>query len=170
LPSLGVIVFNSDDHRITVATESADRLVNAYLGAPLGDVLPGPIADWTRAQRRRLNGNAQLPAPHEALTLAGRKRLTVCLPAEHILVLEETPADVPCRLTVREREVLTLVAEGKANAEIAARMWITTGTVRKHLEHIYEKLNVTSRTGAVARAFSVAAGQPTPNETGNRLL
>jgi DNA-binding NarL/FixJ family response regulator len=157
VPSLGVIVFNPDDHRITLATESADRLVNEYLRTPLGDVLPGPIADWAGAQRRRFNGNAQLPAPRGALTLVGRKRLTVCLAAEDIIVLEETPSNVSRRLTPREQEVLTLVAEGKSNAEIAATMWIMTGTVRKHLEHIYEKLNVTSRTGAVASAFSIAA-------------
>jgi DNA-binding CsgD family transcriptional regulator len=54
-------------------------------------------------------------------------------------------------LTPREREVLALVAEGKSNAEIAAELWIATGTVRVHLEHIYTKLDVKSRTAALAR-------------------
>ena len=43
------------------------------------------------------------------------------------------------------------VADGLSNTEIARRLWIEPGTVRKHLEHIYEKLDVQSRTAALAR-------------------
>jgi RNA polymerase sigma factor (sigma-70 family) len=57
------------------------------------------------------------------------------------------------RLTRREREVLTLVAEGMTNAEIGARLWISAGTVRRHLENAYSKLEVHTRTGAVRAAF-----------------
>jgi DNA-binding CsgD family transcriptional regulator len=39
------------------------------------------------------------------------------------------------RLTRRQREVLALVAEGMTNAETGARLWITAGTVRRHLEN-----------------------------------
>jgi len=52
---------------------------------------------------------------------------------------------------VGEQEVLSWVARGKANKEIATAMYISDSTVRKHLEHIFEKLDVTSRTAAVAR-------------------
>ncbi|HUF06563.1 MAG TPA: helix-turn-helix transcriptional regulator [Candidatus Binatia bacterium] len=55
------------------------------------------------------------------------------------------------RLSARENEVLDLVAGGAANAAIAERLWISPGTVRKHLEHIYLKLEVSSRTAALAR-------------------
>jgi DNA-binding CsgD family transcriptional regulator len=169
LPSVGVIVFNPDDHRITLASDSADRFVDTYLGTPLGDVLPDRIGDWARAQRRSSNGD-RLPELHEALTLVGSKRLTVRLAADDTLVLEETPVDPSRGLTKREREVLALVAEGKSNTGIAAAMWITTGTVRKHLEHIYDKLDVSSRTEAVARAFSIAGGQRAPSDTANPPL
>jgi DNA-binding CsgD family transcriptional regulator len=57
-------------------------------------------------------------------------------------------------LTRREREVLSLVAEGMTNAEIGARLWISAGTVRRHLENVYSKLGVHTRTAAV-RAASV---------------
>ena len=56
----------------------------------------------------------------------------------------------PPGLTRREQEVLGLVAEGKSNAEIANELWIAAGTVRVHLEHIYAKLGVQSRTAALA--------------------
>jgi DNA-binding CsgD family transcriptional regulator len=54
-------------------------------------------------------------------------------------------------LTAREQEVLELVREGKTNAEVAASLWISPGTVRRHLENVYAKLGVHTRTGAVAR-------------------
>jgi DNA-binding CsgD family transcriptional regulator len=53
-------------------------------------------------------------------------------------------------LTPREREVLEHVAEGRTNAEIARTLWISPGTVRKHLENVYDKLGVHTRTGAVS--------------------
>jgi DNA-binding CsgD family transcriptional regulator len=60
------------------------------------------------------------------------------------------PLSQPEGLTRREREVLELVAQGWTNAEVARVVWISPGTVRKHLENAYEKLGVHTRTGAVA--------------------
>jgi DNA-binding CsgD family transcriptional regulator len=56
-------------------------------------------------------------------------------------------------LTDREHEVLRLLKEGLTNQEIADRLVIATGTVRTHLENIFDKLGVHTRTAAVARAF-----------------
>jgi DNA-binding CsgD family transcriptional regulator len=53
-------------------------------------------------------------------------------------------------LTPREHEILEHVAAGLTNAEIARVLWISPGTVRKHLEHAFEKLGVHTRTAAVA--------------------
>lgn len=55
------------------------------------------------------------------------------------------------RLTTREAEVLELVACGLTNAAIADRLWIAAGTVKKHLDNIYAKLDATNRTAAAAR-------------------
>lgn len=55
-------------------------------------------------------------------------------------------------LTAREREILQWVARGKTNQEIAALLVVSAHTVRKHLENIYAKLGVHTRTAAVARA------------------
>jgi DNA-binding CsgD family transcriptional regulator len=54
------------------------------------------------------------------------------------------------RLTPREREILEHVAAGRTNGEVARLLWISPGTVRKHLENAYEKLEVHTRTGAMA--------------------
>ena len=55
-------------------------------------------------------------------------------------------------LSAREREVLDLVAAGFSNQEVATRLVITSATVKKHLEHIFIKLDVHNRTSAIARA------------------
>jgi ATP/maltotriose-dependent transcriptional regulator MalT len=55
-------------------------------------------------------------------------------------------------LTRREREILILVADGLSDREIAAALFIEQGTVRSHLTNIYGKLQVGSRTAAVAAA------------------
>ena len=54
------------------------------------------------------------------------------------------------RLTSRERVVLARAAAGETNAVIAQALFISPGTVRKHLEHIYDKLEVRTRTEAAA--------------------
>jgi DNA-binding CsgD family transcriptional regulator len=54
-------------------------------------------------------------------------------------------------LTPREHEVVMLVAEGLTNNQIAERLWISPGTVRRHLQNAFAKLGVHTRTAAVAR-------------------
>ncbi len=58
------------------------------------------------------------------------------------------------RLTARELEVIALVAEGNTNAQIAAALWVSPATVKKHLENVYLKLGVGSRAAAASRVKS----------------
>lgn len=58
-------------------------------------------------------------------------------------------------LTRREGEILSWVAHGKTNGEIAAILWVAPSTVRKHLENIYAKLDVHTRTAAAMRFLGV---------------
>lgn len=62
------------------------------------------------------------------------------------------PQEVFPELTEREREILTLIARGKTNAEIAAELTISLKTVRNHVSNIYSKLQVADRTQAAIRA------------------
>ena len=63
-------------------------------------------------------------------------------------------ADDPERpLSARERDVLTLVAGGTTNREIARALFISEATVKTHLTHLYAKLGVTDRAAAVAVAY-----------------
>ena len=59
-------------------------------------------------------------------------------------------------LTERETEVLTWVAEGKSNRDIAMILGIKSATVKKHLEHIFRKIGVETRTAAVAFVIRAA--------------
>jgi two-component system, NarL family, response regulator DegU len=56
-------------------------------------------------------------------------------------------------LTIREHEVLTLIAEGHNNREIAEELFISEKTVKNHISNIFRKLNVSDRTQAAIYAF-----------------
>jgi DNA-binding NarL/FixJ family response regulator len=56
-------------------------------------------------------------------------------------------------LSKREREVLQLVADGASNREAAARLFISEASVKTHLQHIYDKLDVRDRAAAVAEGY-----------------
>lgn len=58
-------------------------------------------------------------------------------------------------LTVREREVLRLLAQGQTNREIAHNLIVSAGTVKTHVEHIIAKLGVSDRTQAAVRALEL---------------
>ncbi len=83
-----------------------------------------------------------------------RAVLTLLRPHLHqaFLDAERHRHPVP-RLTPRQNDLLRLVAAGHTNTQIARRLGISEGTVRTHLENIYEKLHVSSRAAAVTRAF-----------------
>lgn len=67
------------------------------------------------------------------------------------LTRERPTPRLPLTLTTQERRVLSHVAAGQSNAEIAADLFVAPSTVSKHLENVYRKLGVTSRVAAVAR-------------------
>lgn len=56
-------------------------------------------------------------------------------------------------LTPREREVMSLVAQGLSAPEIGCRLYVSQSTVKTHLGHLYEKLGVSDRAAAVAQAM-----------------
>jgi DNA-binding NarL/FixJ family response regulator len=124
------------------------------------------LTAWLQRERTHLNGDRALAKPGRPLTRerAGRRLVIRLARREHdptLLLLEERElsADADALdLTPREREVLTLVEKGRSNAEIARELWITTRTVRKHLEHVYTKLGVNSRTAAAVRLRHGASG------------
>jgi DNA-binding NarL/FixJ family response regulator len=61
-------------------------------------------------------------------------------------------------LTDREREILSLIARGESNAEIAANLSISVKTVRNHLSNIFNKLQVADRTQAAIKARDAGLG------------
>ena len=67
------------------------------------------------------------------------------------LVRERPTPRLPATITLTERRVLSHVAAGRSNAQIAETLCISVGTVRKHLENAYRKLGVNSRVAAIAR-------------------
>lgn len=67
------------------------------------------------------------------------------------LVRRATPGAVT--ITEREVEVLELLSRGLGNKEMARELFVSEATVKSHLSHIYTKLSVDTRAGAVAAAI-----------------
>jgi DNA-binding CsgD family transcriptional regulator len=83
-----------------------------------------------------------------------RALLTLLRPHLHQAYLDAERRRHPTpQLTPRQNDLLRLLAAGHTNTQIARRLGISEGTVRTHLENIYERLQVSSRTAAVTRAF-----------------
>ncbi len=133
----GFVVLGSGDV-IEYATPPARRLLAAWFGNDFGGRLPARIGDWlaspSRDQPLRVESNGT--------------RLVVEATTRGALILAEERARPP--LTAREVEVLRGLAAGKSTAEIAHELYVTSATVSKHLEHVYRKLRVSSRTAALA--------------------
>jgi DNA-binding NarL/FixJ family response regulator len=66
-------------------------------------------------------------------------------------------------LTEREREVFELIAQGLSNSEIADRLFLTEGTVKTHVKHIFDKLALRDRTQAVILAYEAGVARPKGN-------
>ncbi len=95
---------------------------------------------------------AAVSSEHTIVSRSGDSRLTVRATRTgglFVLLLSEESARVD-RLTPRQREILAHVGAGLTDIQIAERLEISRATVRKHLEQIYERLDVHTRTAAAA--------------------
>jgi DNA-binding NarL/FixJ family response regulator len=90
---------------------------------------------------------AELTAARDALSALGAG------PAAHDVDAALRSTTAPGGLSVREVEVLRLVAAGRSNAEIAAELVLSQKTVARHLSNIFAKIDVRSRTAAAAFAY-----------------
>lgn len=116
-----------------------ETLLNAIRVAARGEVLVQPDVMARILAQRTSTTSSELSTP----------------PVTPTNVPTATGLYGPVELTKREREVLTGVAQGERSKEIALRLGITERTVRAYLTSIYTKLNVDSRSSAVAVAFSL---------------
>lgn len=126
-----------------------------------GGRLPEPLADALEVARANGElGAAPLLVPGEGRTLLARLVRGRAADEPDALLLEARaePLDVGAvqalGLTRRQAEVLRLVALGHSTEQVAYELRIAPATVRKHLEHVYDRLGVTSRTAAAATAWA----------------
>jgi LuxR family maltose regulon positive regulatory protein len=119
-------------------------------GAPMTALL----SEFLKARRIGGHGAKQLAS------LVYVRRLLAAFESPHVSTVPPAPVGhapdedqlLPEHLTAREKEVLALIAEGLSNREIAARLFVATGTVKGYVHSILRKLEVESRTKAIARA------------------
>jgi DNA-binding CsgD family transcriptional regulator len=138
-------------HHSTAMYTDCDRPsgVEHCLMLCLSEAPPGTTATPDLHVRLYLNRG---PGPD----FSDRDRALLVLLRPHLhqayLAAEQRRHPVP-RLTARQNELLRLLAAGRTNSQIARQLGISEGTVRTHLENIYDKLGVSSRTAAVTRAL-----------------
>ena len=138
-------------------TPLARDLMLRYFEAPVGQV-PPEVLEWLRSQ------TAGEPRP---LTVAHAERQLVLSLQQRtadddwlVVMREVSDAAVvqalqqTFKLTMKEAEVLYWVAKGKTNRDIGDILGSSPATVKKHLEHVFEKLGVETRNAAASLAIS----------------
>ena len=147
-------------------TQRAEELLSQYFLPRIPYSLPESLKHWFKEQIALLTFNGDVPSRCLPLHIqqAGRQLIVRLIPdpinQQYLLLLEEKElqsfsisALESLGLTKREAEVLFWIAKDKSNAGIAKVLGCSEGTVRKHLEHLYGKLNVQTRTAAVMVAL-----------------
>jgi len=108
--------------------------------------------EWLRRRRRRSDAREHLRTAHQTFQRLGAtgfaERARAELAASGEKARKRSP-DNSGELTVREAQIADLVGSGAKNAEIAAQLFISTSTVEYHLRHMFQKLDVGSRTQLV---------------------
>ncbi len=131
-------------HVLVLTTYDDDEWIfDAIRAGAVGYLLKDmPRDDVVKAIRGTAKGQSFI-----APTVAGKLLKQVAAPRR------QTSSTLAEQLTGRESEVLHLLAKGCTNSEIAARLYLSEGTVRNHLSAIFAKLNVTDRTQAAVIAI-----------------
>jgi DNA-binding CsgD family transcriptional regulator len=141
------------DGEILWSTPDADATLERHYGpSKRGQTLPATVTAWLAAG---------CPGPFVSSSGGSRLRIDSLGGRPAALLLTERPSTPSVDalrglgLSRREAEVLSLVALGHANSDIARLLSVSPGTVKRHLEHMYEKLGVHTRTAAAAAAWAV---------------
>jgi DNA-binding NarL/FixJ family response regulator len=82
----------------------------------------------------------------------------------------QMPVEIFPELTEREREILTMIAQGDTNTNIAEKLVISLKTVRNHVSNIFNKLQVADRTQAALRARAAGLGEVPGEDSSNESL
>jgi DNA-binding CsgD family transcriptional regulator len=130
--------------RIEHASETEERILRDDPEMPVAR-LPERIADWHASAFGTL-----------VITSDGSTLVVEATGAGSALLVSER-SSCEDKLTARERDVMRCLEDGLSNAEIARELWIQPTTVRKHLENIFTKLGVRSRTAALSRLLGSRA-------------
>lgn len=158
-----VIVLDRDGMPIW-KTSKAEQWVAAYFPDPdaQGAGLPWPLQQWVNQHLDAIADNpvAPLLAQRQGATLhiefgRGERSGDLLLRLEeHIDALPDMSALASYQLTPREHDVLIWLSKGKTNRDIADILGISPRTVNKHLEHIFVKLGVETRSAAATLAVN----------------
>jgi DNA-binding NarL/FixJ family response regulator len=133
--------------------DDEEALAGMLRAGASGFVLKGvPAEDLQRAVRVVADGGAWLDPAVTARVLA-IYRSAAPPPARAARDARDARGVSLDALTSREREVLALIGRGKTNGEIAAELFVSEGTVKTHINHLFTKLRLRDRAAAIVFAF-----------------
>ncbi|MEP6791519.1 MAG: response regulator transcription factor, partial [Ramlibacter sp.] len=156
------ITVRASDGKLMWQTPLARELLAAYYGTSAPET-PAPVVEWL--QRHLKEAEAQIEPPRFTAEL-GARRLTFRLHQQTgdddwLIVMREVSdtavieaMSLSFKLTAREAEVLYWVVKGKINRDIADILGSSPATVKKHMERIFAKLGVETRTAAAGMAMN----------------
>lgn len=153
-----VVIGAVADMALAEALRRVGRLRPAPLAVALVARRTDPVAGLLDAAAGLLLRSARPDELAEAVqrVLKGERVVDPALASS--LVGEVVPRDdgsgAPV-LTLREREILGFLAEGRSNREIAAEMYVTLATVKSHVAHVYAKLGASNRNEVLGRAVEL---------------
>lgn len=159
-----------------ISTAAGNLLARYFAGEWLNsNRLPESLDSWVKQQLSKSQSDLIAPDPAFYIVKSDRK-LNIDLlcdfaAEQHLLICTEKSSEFSSAqhlqsigLSKREAEVLALVAAGKTNPQIAQHLTISVKTVKKHLEHIFSKLNADSRIDAINKALQKFGGGAAGNE------
>ncbi|WP_449280485.1 response regulator transcription factor [Leucobacter sp.] len=135
----------------------AGRLLGFAEALRLSNRLPSPYLGTDIEHRRCVDAVLERIGADEFGAILGATRRTALADVGAWIAASADPGQdpsAPPRLTPRQQEIASLIAEGLTNKEIARRLLITVSTVETHIEHIFRKLDVVSRAQVAAWAAS----------------
>jgi DNA-binding CsgD family transcriptional regulator len=162
----GVVLLDARN-RVRLMTSTAQQSLAEIFGTAWckNGRLPDNLERWLRQVRQSLSSAGVAPPGRSLVFEREGKHLVVRIvphSSERLLLIEQRFLDLPpgrlrfLGLTAREAQVLAWTCRGKTNADIAEILALSRRTVEKHMERIFQKLGVETRTAAVALAQQLA--------------
>ena len=127
--------------------------------------------EWLRRENHRVDARTQLHTAHDMLTAIGmeafaeRARIELLATGERV---RKRSAEARDQLTPQEEQIARLAREGLTNAQIGAKLFLSSRTIEWHLHKVFGKLGIDSRSGLRTALTGATRARPRPPRSAPR--